>query len=204
MVAGHATPANDGVWLFSSTGSWTRAIDVPFGATFYRNLMIRVLEGSGYGNRIIGINSEALVSWTVGSASYPYGNIQDFHGAYSIAPGDGISVGSNLLSVRAGDGLEFASGMLQVKLGANLSFVSGALTATAGSLKYAANVGNGTDTSIVVTHSLGTRDVTVQLYRNGTPWDDAITTIERTSTDTITLTFTTAPAVDAWRVVVMA
>lgn len=68
--------------------------------------------------------------------------------------------------------------------------------------KFAGNVGNGTDTSITVTHNLGTRDVTVQVYRNSGDYDEVIVETRRTSTSAVTLVFGTAPTSNQYRVVI--
>lgn len=57
-------------------------------------------------------------------------------------------------------------------------------------------------TSYVITHSLGTRDVVVQIYKTNTPYETVWATIERTSLTTVTLRFETAPAAGALRVVI--
>jgi hypothetical protein len=67
--------------------------------------------------------------------------------------------------------------------------------------QYSADVGDGSSTSIVVTHSLDTRDVLVEVY------DDAsgatvLCDVERTSTTQVTLGFASAPASGELRVVV--
>ena len=67
---------------------------------------------------------------------------------------------------------------------------------------YAADVGNGTDTSITVTHNLGTRDVVVQVYRNSGNYDEVIVETRRTSTSAVTLVFAVAPTTNQYRVVV--
>ena len=67
--------------------------------------------------------------------------------------------------------------------------------------KYAANIGDGTTTAIVVTHNLGTRDVAIQLYDAAT-YETVECDVVRTSTNTATLTFSTAPASNAFRVVI--
>jgi hypothetical protein len=71
-----------------------------------------------------------------------------------------------------------------------------------GSGSYAANVGDGTATSITVTHSLGTRDVAVTLYTNSSPYDEVLVDSERTTTDTVTLKFSEAPTSNQYRVVI--
>lgn len=70
--------------------------------------------------------------------------------------------------------------------------------------KFSGDVGNGSATSIVVTHDLGTRDVIVSLYLNSGSYPRAQPGIAHTTDNTITLTFNTAPALNAYRVVVIA
>ena len=53
-----------------------------------------------------------------------------------------------------------------------------------------------------VTHNFNTRDVTVTVYRNSTPWDDVDVDVERSSVNTVEVRFATAPAAGAFRIVV--
>ena len=68
--------------------------------------------------------------------------------------------------------------------------------------KYSADIGNASATSISVTHSLSTRDVQVQVYDNAT-YDTVEVDVVRTDTNTVTLSFASAPALNAYRVVVV-
>lgn len=68
--------------------------------------------------------------------------------------------------------------------------------------KAAANVGNGSATSFAVTHNFGTRDVVVNVYDNAT-WDTVEVDVVRTDTNNVTVSFTTAPSSNAYRVVVI-
>lgn len=75
--------------------------------------------------------------------------------------------------------------------------------ATAGTVrKFSQTIGDGSTTSIVVTHNLGAREVVVQVFETGTPWGDILPDIRRTSTNTITLIYPTAPASGEHTVVV--
>lgn len=69
--------------------------------------------------------------------------------------------------------------------------------------KYAVDVGDGVSTAIVVTHSLGTRDVTVSVHRSTTPWDEVYCDVEKTSTTTVTLRFAVAPTSAEFRCTVI-
>lgn len=67
---------------------------------------------------------------------------------------------------------------------------------------YAATIGNGSATTITVTHNLGTRDVTVQVYEASGNYADVIVETRRTTTNAVDLIFANAPSSNAYRVVV--
>lgn len=66
---------------------------------------------------------------------------------------------------------------------------------------FAANVGNASATSFALTHNLGTRDVTVLIYDNAT-YEQIYADVVMTSTTVVTVSFATAPASNAYRVVI--
>jgi hypothetical protein len=66
---------------------------------------------------------------------------------------------------------------------------------------FVGTVGNGSATSITVTHNLNTRNVIVQLYDAAT-YDTVITDVVRTNNTTVTLTFATAPTSNAIKVLI--
>jgi len=68
--------------------------------------------------------------------------------------------------------------------------------------KASASVGNGVNTSFAVSHNLGTRDVVVNVYDNDT-YDTVEIDVVRTDSNTVTVSFATAPASNAYRVVVI-
>jgi len=66
---------------------------------------------------------------------------------------------------------------------------------------YAANVGDGTATAYTVTHNLGTVDVIVMIKDN-TTLEEVLADVVITNTNTVTVTFATAPASNAYRVII--
>lgn len=68
--------------------------------------------------------------------------------------------------------------------------------------KYAASIGDGVATSIVVTHNLNSQDVTVALREVDTPYAMVMTDIEFTTVNTITVKFAAAPTAGQYRVIV--
>ena len=69
--------------------------------------------------------------------------------------------------------------------------------------KYATNIGDGSATSYTITHSLNSRDVIVRVFPNSGNYDDVEVDVYRPTTTTCQLVFATAPAANAYRVVVM-
>jgi hypothetical protein len=66
---------------------------------------------------------------------------------------------------------------------------------------YASNIGNASATSFLVTHGLNTKDVIVQVQENATG-DIVFTDVTATNTTQVTVAFATAPALNAYRVIV--
>jgi hypothetical protein len=68
--------------------------------------------------------------------------------------------------------------------------------------KYAANVGDTSNTSFNIDHNLNTLDVTVQVYDNAT-YDTVEVDVVRASVNRVTVSFATAPGNNAYRVVIV-
>ena len=64
-----------------------------------------------------------------------------------------------------------------------------------------ANVGDAESIVFTVTHNLNSRDVIVQVYDNAT-YDTVFVDTTRSTVNTVVLTFATAPALNAYRVVI--
>lgn len=70
--------------------------------------------------------------------------------------------------------------------------------------KFNQNFGDGSATSFVITHNLNTRDVEVEIYRNSGNFDTVLAEVQRTSVNSVTILVDTAPAANAFRVMVRA
>lgn len=122
--------------------------------------------------------------------------------------------GSNSLQVTYTDGsdsltldtiLQTASPSYLVKangLAVDLPTLETQLIADSFSRKAAANVGNGVNTSFALVHNFATRDVVVNVY-DATTYDTVETDVVRTNSNTVTVTFATAPSSNAYRVVIV-
>ena len=110
-------------------------------------------------------------------------------GGNAYLAGNGLSLVSSTFAVVAGRGI-IADG---VSTRVDPSVIPG---------KFAAAIGDGASTSIVVTHNLGTRDVVVMVY-DAAGYDEILPDINITTVNTCTISFAAAPAVNAYRVVVV-
>jgi hypothetical protein len=87
-------------------------------------------------------------------------------------------------------------------LAVDITTLEAKLVADSFTKKASASVGNGTNTSFAVNHNLGTEDVIVQVFDNSTH-DTVEVDVVRTNTNTVTVSFSVAPASNAYRVVVI-
>lgn len=118
---------------------------------------------------------------------------QQFSGAGTYTASNGVVLnGSNF------EGVVVASGGLSV--GASGFQLDTAIAVR----KYSTDVGDGSNTSITVTHNLGTRDVIVSVYDNSSPYAEVICDVAHSTTSAITLAFSVAPTSNQYRVVVHA
>lgn len=70
--------------------------------------------------------------------------------------------------------------------------------------RYSQNVGDGSATSLVVTHNLNTDDTQVYVRETGGSKRAVICEVQHTSVNSVTLLFDSAPALNAYRVTVIA
>lgn len=126
----------------------------------------------------------------------------------SGAAGAGITESSGVLAVNAGTGIEVVSDAVRISTGAAGTGLTGgggsalAIDTSVVARKQSFTIGDGSTTAIAVTHTLGTKDVVVQLRQNS---DDSVVyaDVVCTSTTVVTITFAVAPASSAIRVTVI-
>lgn len=69
--------------------------------------------------------------------------------------------------------------------------------------QYRTTIGDGTAANFFINHGLATRDVSVTIYRNATPWDDVVVDVTRPSVDQVEISgLAIAPSVDEYVVIV--
>jgi hypothetical protein len=191
LVKNQTATAQNGIYTLTTVGSvstnWvlTRATDFDTAAEMAGGDFTFVDAGSTFANTGWVMVDEVT---TVGTDPVVF---QQFSGAGTYTASDGVLLTGNNFT-----GVVVASGGLTV------GATGFALDTAIAVRKYAASVGDGTATSYTVTHSLNTKDVTVAVYDNSSPYAEVICDVQHTSTSAITLLFSVAPTSNQYRVVV--
>lgn len=186
VLSNQTDDTEDGIYVYNDNGTTytlSRAADASTfqeleGATIY------ILEGT----------TKAGTSWTQSNhylTSFAGQTWVQLAGPGVFTAGNGIDITSNVISAVAGSGITVTSGGINIDTSVVVR-------------KYAANVGDGSNTSYTITHNLGTRDVVVSVYDNSSPYAEVICDVQHTSTTAITLLFSVAPTSNQYRVVVHA
>ena len=224
LLTGQTTDSENGIYTYTETeGVYTlvRSADADAFAEIV-GAAVFVMEGTVYG-ATSWVQSNHYLSdftnqeWTQfsGAGTYLAGGGLTLTGntfSVDVTPSAGsasLEVANNALNVKANtsDGLEITASGLGINNGAGLTFVEGALTLDTsngyGVRKYAVSIGDASATSYTVTHNLSTKDLTVQIYDNSSPYAQVEADVEHTSTSVVTIKFATAPTTDQYRVVVV-
>jgi len=222
LLKGQTTDNEKGIYVYNDAGSGytlTRAAD----ADAYGELIgaaVFVMEGTTYGSTSWIQSNHYIVDfsgqvWTQFSGAGTYlagagltltgntfsvdvtptsGNASLINtgGATEVKTDTsrGLSVDANGLGINAGTGLTFNTGAL--------SFASGY-----GVRKFAGHVGDNSATSFNVTHNFGTKDVTVHVYDNSSPYAQVEADVEHANNNYVTIKFAAAPTTDQYRVVIV-
>jgi hypothetical protein len=70
--------------------------------------------------------------------------------------------------------------------------------------RYSADVGDGSNTSLTLTHNLGTRDVNVSVRRNSGAYEQVLVDWGAPTINTVTLVFAQAPTAAQFRATITA
>lgn len=221
LVNGQTSQAENGIYVVQASGGPIRALDFDTAVEVASGDFIFVSSGDVYANTgWVQTNSPA----TIGSDAISF---TQFSGAGTYTAGAGLTLSGTIFSAdvtpTSGNasltntggaievktdtsrGLSVDSNGLGINVGTGLTHSSGALTFASGYgvRKYAVSIGDGSATSYTVTHNLGTKDLTIQVYDNSSPYAQIEADVEHTGNNTSTIKFATAPTSDQYRVVVI-
>ena len=133
-----------------------------------------------------------------GAAFYVEAGTTNGDKGFTLTTDDPITVGTTALAFSqfSGSGIAYTAGT-----GITINGAVVAIDPTVVARKYAANVGDGTSSTIAVPHNLGTLDVVAQLILVATG-ETVETDTVRTTTNAVAFTFASAPASGQYRAVI--
>ena len=181
LLTGQSTDSENGIWVYNTdTNTFVRPAD----ANTYTELIgasVFVMEGTTYAN----------TSW-VQSNHYitDFANQQwvQFSGAGTYIAGDGLTQDGLTFNVGEGTGIVVNANDI-------------AIDTTTVARKYTSLIGDGSSTTISVSHNLGNQWATVQVYEGTSQVEADVTLVDSNKVD---ISFATAPTSNQFRVVIVA
>lgn len=184
LIKDQVAGAENGIYVVNASGAPTRAADADTGGEMSGAAVFVASGTTNSGTRWLCNTTGAI---TLGSTAISFAQ---FGGGATYTAGNGLTLAGNDFNVVAGTGISVAADAVSVDTAVVVR-------------KYAANVGDGAATSYVLTHNLGSKDVTVSCRQTA---DDVAVAVDwaATSINTITVSCAVAPALNALRVTVHA
>lgn len=182
LIKDQTTQTENGIYTVNASGAPTRATDADTGAELSGAAVFVTNGTSNSGQRFV-CNVTGTI--TVGSTNITF---VAFGGGSAYTAGNGLTLAGNDFNVGAGTGISVTSDAV----GVDTSVVP---------RKFTQLIGDGSTTSIAVTHSLGNQFPIVQLYEVATG-AQVEADVVGTSTSVTTVNFAVAPVASAIRVVI--
>ena len=224
LVKNQTSGADNGLYVVQSSGAAVRADDANISSEVTAGFFTFVEEGTLYGNTgwVLTTDNPITLGTTVltftqfsGTGTFTAGSGLTLNGtefSVDVTPASGnatlINTGGAVeVKVNTSDGLESTASGLGINNGTGLTFSSGALTLDTangyGVRKYSESIGDASATTYTVTHNFGTKDTTVQIYENSSPYAQVEADVEHTTSSAVTIKFALAPSSNQYRVVVI-
>lgn len=183
LIKNQASGSENGIYTVNASGAPTRATDADSEADIKGAALFISNGTTNAGTRWVLSNSGTI---TVGTTALTF---VAFGGGNTYVAGDGLTESpAGTFNVGAGTGITVSANDV-------------AIDTAVVNRKFSQTIGDGSSTSIVVTHSLGTKDIIPAVRQVA---DDLFVDcdIVATSTTTATFTFAVAPASNALRVTI--
>ena len=190
LVKNEVAQANNGLYILTTLGTasvpfvLTRATGMDQAGEFGGAFVPVENKGASTANTLWLCNVADAI--TVGTTAVPFTQLNT---PYTLTATNGVQIVATVASIK----LPASSGLVADASGL---YLDNAIAVK----KYAAAVPAGS-TATVITHNLGTLDVTVAVYEVATG-DEVFVDVNHTSTNTITLNTAVAPTANQYRVVV--
>lgn len=186
LVRGQTAQPENGIYIWNGAAvPMTRSADAT-DVTEMRNATVTVDEGTSASttwrqSTLTGTIGTANIVWVAFGTAAPAASTT-VAGIVELADQTEVDAGTDNTRAITSQGLANWSGRIR---------------------KFPQTIGDGTQTSIAVTHNLNTRDIDVSVYQAAGTFDKVECEVELTSVNQITLRFNVAPASNSLRVVVI-
>jgi hypothetical protein len=210
LVKNQTTASGNGIYV-ASAGAWTRATDADVATELNKATVITTEGTTNQGD----VYTQTATVTTLGSDTVTFTKTGEGNTLYA-ADGTTLSLSANTFSIAAGgvgntqlntavagNGLTGGGGSaLAVGAGTGISVGADAVNIdTSVVVRKATGALTGGTSSEVLTHSLGTRNVIVNVRNNASPYEEVDVEVEATSTTTVTIRAAAAlPASYLWTV----
>ena len=185
LVRSQSTASQNGIYVWNgSSSAMTRSLDANTFAEL-EQAVTTVEEGTSAGtsyrqDQVNGTIDSSTVTWQTFGVSAPSASTTTA-GVVRLATQTEVNTGTD----------------------ATIAVTPSTLASWSGRVKkYATSIGDGSATSYTVTHNLASLDVGVTVFNNSTG-DEVIADVTHATTNTLTIVFASAPASNAYRVVVV-
>lgn len=185
LVRAQTAGAENGIYIWNGSAvPMTRSLDANT-APELEQAVVTVEEGTSAGASF----RQSVVNFTLNTTTVTFGPFGTSAGAASTTTAGVVQLATQAETDTGTDALK--------------AITPATLAGSAyASKKFNATIGDGSATSITVTHNLNTRDLDIVVYRNSGNFDDVLVEVQRTSLNAIAILFDTAPAANAYRVVI--
>ena len=204
LVKNQDTLAENGIYIVKAAASWVRATDAD---TWGELVSAYVFVEEGTTNKDSGWVCIVNTGGTLGVTDISW---TQFNGSGTTDASNVGTAGVGVFKQKSGSTLQFKklnAGSNKISITDDTSNDEVDIDVNVSNLgvaaKYSVAVGNNADTSLTVTHNLGTRDVVVSIRETSTPYAIVIADIDCTDTNTVTVKFAVAPTTNQYTVTVM-
>lgn len=188
LLAGQTTASQNGIYTVNASGAPTRATDADANGEITVGTVVPIRAGTANANAFWYCTATGATPWVAGTSTSTWSYMFT---VTATQAGAGLTASGNVLAVGQGTGIIVNADDVAVNTGVVVT-------------KYAQDVGDGSSTSITVTHNLGTKDCQVTLFESSSPYSEVECDVQHTTTNAVTLIFTTAPTSNKYRCVVQA
>lgn len=183
LLKNQTSGAENGIYVWTgAAAALTRALDADSAAEL-TGATVTVTEGTTNGDKVFTQTADTI---TLGTTQLAWAQVGGGSAAYTA--GNGLTLTGADFNVGAGTGISVTVDAVAIDTAVVVR-------------KYAAAVGNGSSTTIAVSHGLATTDITYSI-RNASTGEVVETDATVTDANTLTLAFATAPTAGQYRVVV--